>query len=321
MELYQSIARYFAAALALLVLELVYFRVARFYSIVDKPNARSSHLIPAIRGGGVIFLAAALIWYAWTGFQHTMTAAGLSAIAVISFLDDVVTLPARWRLIVQLSGTVLLVLTAAIGLPGWWLVPVCIVATGVMNAFNFMDGINGITGIYAAVTLITLRWGLPADMVSTDLALLCEVSLLATAVFLLFNFRGTAICFAGDVGSVTMAGIIVYLLLSYIMRTQNPAWLLLLLVYGIDSIGTILIRLSRRENIFKAHRSHLYQILCNERKLPHRTVAIVYGAVQAVVNVLAIAWFQHQAFVWTVVFTLITGVIYLAIRRMVSVHG
>lgn len=150
-----------------------------------------------------------------------------------------------------------------------------------------MDGINGITGVYSLVLLLSLLWIDVYHLNFIDPQLLM-IAIGGVVVFNFFNFRKKAVCFAGDVGSISMAFLICFLLLKLMLKTADVKYLLLLSVYGIDAVFTIIIRLSRRENIFKAHRSHLYQLLVNEGGHKHLLIAFLYGAMQLIVNLIVI---------------------------------
>jgi len=153
---------------------------------------------------------------------------------------------------------------------------------GVINMYNFMDGINGITGVYSLVVLgglqyVNLR---QVAFIEPDMIWL---PMLACGIFLYFNFRNKAKCFAGDVGSVTIAFWIIMLLVKLIFITQNWGYILFLVVYGIDSVVTIAHRLLLKQNILKAHRMHFYQVLVNECKLSHLWVSLGYALLQGVI--------------------------------------
>src|SRR5690606_9440901 len=102
----------------------------------------------------------------------------------------------------------------------------------------------------------------------------------ANGVFAFFNFRQRAKCFAGDVGRVSMCFILVFVTVSLILATGNLIYILFFAVYGVDSVMTIIFRLLRRENIFKAHRTHLYQYLANEARGNRLVIATCYGVLQ-----------------------------------------
>jgi UDP-N-acetylmuramyl pentapeptide phosphotransferase/UDP-N-acetylglucosamine-1-phosphate transferase len=147
-----------------------------------------------------------------------------------------------------------------------------------------MDGINGMTGGYSLLTLLTF-WYLNNKVAFTSESLII-FAILSLLVFNFFNFRSTAKCFAGDVGSISMAFIICFLLAQLIFKTQDLTYGGLLFIYGLDTVSTILFRLIRKENIFEAHRSHFYQYLANERSWPHLKVSMSYCLAQLAINLL-----------------------------------
>jgi hypothetical protein len=127
------------------------------------------------------------------------------------------------------------------------------------------------------------------------------------------------------VGSVTLAFIQIFLILQLIYATDNYGWSLLFLLYGIDSIVTIIYRLKRKENIFKAHRSHLYQYFSNELGVPHLMMSLSYGIIQLLCNVLLVLFLTGKPLGYYVVFILFTGVLYVVFRervlRRIGVRG
>ena len=217
--------------LALLgVLEVCYFKVADRFNIIDKPNERSSHTRIVLRGGGIIFTIALWIWSIWTGCPYPWMLAGVTLAAGISFVDDIHSLPDSLRLVTQFASMFLVFQevgllfggTAPVSGVGDWLVwgvivlAALIVAVAGTNIFNFMDGINGITGGYALAMLIPLYLKNEALIGKSgegfvDGSLLI-VMMLSVLVFCFFNFRTKAKCFAGDVGSIGMALILVFCL-------------------------------------------------------------------------------------------------------------
>ncbi|MEX2437623.1 MAG: glycosyltransferase family 4 protein [Candidatus Babeliales bacterium] len=273
---------------ALLAIELAYFKLANRLNIIDQPNERSSHTRSTLRGGGVIFYVGALLFFIWSGFQYPWFFAGLSLITLVSFTDDFSGVPNRIRIGIHLLSVGLMFSEIGLLDETWWLVGVALVVTiGIINAYNFMDGINGITGGYSFVVLAGLGYvnTFQVAYAPNELILFTLLSLL---VFNIFNFRPNARCFAGDVGSVSMAFIILFLLASLMLSTQNLIYILFLAVYGVDSVLTIVIRLWNRENIFRPHRSHLYQRMANEGGFPHILVSLYYMAVQAMICIVVI---------------------------------
>mgnify|MGYP000937137454 CR=1 FL=1 len=271
--------------LFLIIAELLYFRIADRFNIIDKPNKRSSHLDITIRGGGIIFFIGAILYTLFFGLTLPYFIAGLILISIISFVDDVWTLSSKVRIIVHFIAMMLMFYDCGFySIPWYYLLIALIVSTGIINAYNFMDGINGITGGYSMVVMGSFWWinNHIHRFIDNNFLYVIGISLL---VFNLFNFRKRARCFAGDVGAVSIAFIIVFLLGKLMVETGNPTFIIILMIYGVDSILTIIHRLILKENIFQAHRKHLYQIMSNELKIPHTTVSLTYMAVQGVIMV------------------------------------
>ena len=289
----------------LLVAELVYFRIADKCNIIDKPNQRSSHSTIVLRGGGIIFMIGAWVWSAFFGFDYPWFLAGLTLVAGVSFVDDIHSLPDSVRLVAQFAAAAMAFYQLDIlHWEMWWIVLVAlIVYVGATNVINFMDGINGITAGYALAVLVPL--GLlntnyrelatnlttnyssivSSDGVFVDQSLIIAV-IIAAVVFCIFNFRpkGKAKCFAGDVGSIGIAFIMLFLLGNVIIKTGDITWLIFLLVYGVDGCLTIIHRIMLHENLGEAHRKHAYQIMANELKIGHVKVTLLYMAMQLAVS-------------------------------------
>lgn len=276
---------YLVVFILLLLCSLAYFRLAARFNIIDKPNERSSHSSPIIRGGGIIFIAAALITMVLYAKEFWLLGLGIFIIGTISFLDDIYTLSNKIRLVFHMIAVSLMFtyLSVYTSMPVYWVIALYILVIGIINAYNFMDGINGITGVYSLVALLTLQV-VNLQQLSFVQPDIIWFPVLACLVFLYFNFRKKAACFAGDVGSVTIAFYIIALLFKLIFATGNWTYILFLAVYGVDAVLTILHRLLLKQNIFAAHRLHFYQILANDRKISHLTVASIYGMLQAVIN-------------------------------------
>lgn len=308
---------YIIALVLLLVSILTYFRLADHYNIIDKPNQRSSHNYITIRGGGVVFPVAVLLWFIIFGFEQPLLLAGTLAMAFISFADDIYTLSSKLRITIHLlSVTAIFAGLQIFGLSLWLILPAYILTIGWINAFNFMDGINGITVLYALVALFTFGWlNYTLQFTSDSLIILL---ILSGLIFAWFNLRRRARCFAGDVGSVSMAFVLAWLMLSLMLHTGRVEYILFFALYGIDSVVTIIFRILKRENIFTAHRSHLYQLLANELKWPHVHVSEVYAAVQVAINTLTIIFIKELSPLLTVIVLLLLASVYLAIRYKVK---
>ena len=283
----------------LLVLELVYFKIADQCNIIDKPNERSSHSTIVLRGGGIIFMLGLWIWAAFYGFGYPWFLAAVTLIAGVSFVDDIRSLPDSVRLVAQFVAMGLMFyqlglfemfqmsdgsLLSGIVVPALIVLLAIVVCVGASNIINFMDGINGITGGYALASLIPL-FILNRELGFVEDSLVVTV-VLADVVFCLFNFRpkGKAKCFAGDVGSIGIAFILLFLIGRLVMLTGDVTYLIFLLVYGVDGCLTICHRIMLHENLGEAHRKHAFQIMANELKIGHVKVSLLYMAMQLVVS-------------------------------------
>lgn len=284
-------------AVILIIAELVYFRIADKCNIIDKPNERSSHSTIVLRGGGVIFSLSMVVWAILMVVQGNAIPqclpflCGLVLICGISFWDDVKSLPDSLRMAVQIISILLMfwsmgLYTAA---DSWlWTAVIVVVAlffcVGATNFINFMDGINGITAAYSFAML------LPILLMNRGLGFIEEsyliVAILGVIVFSIFNFRpkGKAKCFAGDVGSIGIAFIILFALGRLMLATKDVTYIVFFLVYGIDGTLTIIHRIMLHENLGQAHRKHAYQLMANELGMSHVVVSLLYMAIQLVVS-------------------------------------
>ena len=289
---------YLLTAIFLFFLELLYFRIADKFNIIDKPNHRSAHSEITLRGGGVVFPIAFLLFAASYFFRensilspqnYLIFGIGLLAICTISFIDDILDLSSKIRLVFHfISVTLLLFFINAFQLLPIWTIPILfIVIIGILNAYNFMDGINGMTGLYSLVVLGSLLYVNQNIIKFTDKNFIVY-PILACLVFLFFNFRKKAKCFMGDIGSMGIAFWILALIGLLVIKTENIKYLLFLTVYGIDVVFTILERLKLKENIFEAHRKHLYQLFANEKNISHLAISSSYALVQLIINVFLI---------------------------------
>ena len=270
----------------LLALEMVYFKIADQCNIIDKPNERSSHSTIVLRGGGIIFLIGVWVWSAFFGFQYPWFLVGLTLVAGVSFVDDIHSLPDSVRLVAQFTAAAMAFYQLGIlHWSMWWIILLAlIVYVGATNVINFMDGINGITAGYSLAVLI------PLALVNMNGAFIKQSliisTILALLVFCTFNFRpkGKAKCFAGDVGSIGIAFIMLFLLGNVIIKTGDITWLIFLLVYGVDGCLTIVHRIMLHEDLGEAHRKHAYQIMANELKIGHVKVTSLYMVMQLVIS-------------------------------------
>ena len=320
---------YIIIAILLLAVELIYFKFADKCNIIDKPNERSSHSTIVLRGGGIIFAISMLVWFVWQVFQipsftfqeYLPFLVGLLLVAGISFVDDIHSLPDSLRMVVQI-GSILLMFWS-IGLfsafDSWiWTAVVILVAlffcVGATNIINFMDGINGITAGYALAMLVPMlilavsgsKFQVPSFIDPSYLI----VAIIGVLVFSLFNFRprGKAKCFAGDVGSIGIAFIILFALGKLMLATQDITYFVFFLVYGVDGAMTIFHRIMLHENLGQAHRKHAYQLMANELKMNHVAVSLLYMGIQLAVSL---------GFIYLCLNTVLAHWVYLVVAGLV----
>ena len=323
-----SILVYAAIAIVLLIAELVYFNIADHFNIIDKPNQRSSHTRIVLRGGGIIFLIGSWVWSAFFGFQYPWFLAAVTLAAGVSFVDDIHSLPDSVRLIVQFIAMGLMFYQLdMIHVSLWWAVILAlIVCVGATNIYNFMDGINGITAGYSLAVLFPLLLvnvmpGAPSTCSGTAMneasgfieTSFIIVTILSVLVFSYFNFRpkNKAKCFAGDVGSVGIAFILLFMIGCLIMKTKDITWLIFLVVYGVDGCCTIVHRIMLHEHLGEAHRKHAYQIMANELGMSHVVVSLIYMAIQLVIS-LVMVYLVPNTVVAHWIYLIVVGIVLVA---------
>jgi len=298
---------------ALFIMELAYFKIADHYNIIDKPNARSSHQAVTLRGGGIIFSLAVIIFFIVSDFQYFYFVIGLISIATISFLDDILTLKNKVRLSVHFVSVLFMFYQWQLFTQPWYYLAIALIfVIGTINAYNFMDGINGITGAYSLLATLTLYYinVKIVSFTSSDLLIILAFSLI---VFNFFNFRKKAKCFAGDVGSVSIAFVLIFLIGQLILKTGNFGYILLFLFYGLDTASTIIFRKIRKENIFEAHRSHFYQYLANQKKWSHLGVTILYVTIQFLLN-LVLLLYINMGIIPILISVVMVAILFLGVR-------
>lgn len=277
---------YLLIFISLLAIELTYFRIADKCNIIDRPNDRSSHSTIVLRGGGIIFVFSLWLWATFFGLYYQWFIVAVTIIACVSFIDDIRSLPDSVRLIAQFAAMFLMLYQLNIlQIDLWWIVVISlIVCVGATNIINFMDGINGITGGYSMVSLISIF------LINKHLGVVEEslvvTIIIADIVFCFFNFRpkGKAKCFAGDVGSIGIAFILLFLIGRLVLYTCDVTYLILIIVYGVDGCLTICHRIMLHEHIGEAHRKHAYQLMANELRIGHVKVSLLYMAIQLTIS-------------------------------------
>lgn len=286
-----NILIYIIVFILLFAFEIAYFGIADKYNIIDKPNERSSHSTITLRGGGIIIWFAALIYFALNVSNSYLFFIGITIVGLVSFADDISELPNRIRILAQFVALSLIFFNIGFYEINIFLIIIgYIFAIGIINAYNFMDGINGMTGLYSIVFFLS-TWYISSNEIVNSFHVndnFFIFPILANIVFLFFNFRKRAKCFAGDVGSITTAFWVIYILFLLILKSESLIWILLLVIYGADTVGTIIHRLYLRQNIFKAHRLHFFQKLANEGGVDQRIVSFGYSFVQLILSFIVI---------------------------------
>ena len=307
------------------IFEIIYIRIARLYQIVDVPNKRSSHSMPTIRGGGIVVLLSILLYFSWPAAEvfslYLLTS--IFMVAIISFIDDIKSLPTRLRMVVHLIAVSLLFIElnifnsySVLFVAFWYLLVI-----GYLNIYNFMDGINGITFLNALASYITFLIINVYVVEFTDSNFLIAL-ILAVIVFGFFNFRIRPVCFAGDVGSITIGFSIIYFSMRLYLETNNLFVLLILASYALDGGWTLIERLYRRKNIFQAHREHLYQALVSDKKSSHLIVSSGYFIFQLLVNTIVVMVIDYgfsDILTLLIIFLGLSG-IYLLVKRKAIHH-
>lgn len=289
---------YILILVALFVCEIAYFKLAQKFNIIDKPNKRSSHTNVVLRGGGIIFLLGIWIWilFGCLPFKSEIDfpdiknviwfVLAITLVGIVSFVDDIHSLPDNVRLVAQFVAMVMMFYQLDIlHWSLWWIVFIAlVVCVGASNIINFMDGVNGMTGTYAMASLVPLSL-LDHHLHFVEESLIIIV-VLSNIIFCFFNLRpkGKAKCFAGDVGSIGMAYILLFLIGSLILTTQDITYLIFLIVYGVDGVLTICHRIMLHENLGVAHRKHMYQLMANELQIGHVKVSLLYASLQLLIS-------------------------------------
>jgi len=305
---------YIFLLILLFAVELLYFLIADHFNIIDKPNQRSSHTSITLRGGGVIFVIALLLYFMISGFQYPWFMAGLGLISVISFADDIRPQSSKVRLVIHfISMGLLFYQWNLFSMPWYFSIIALIFCTGMLNAYNFMDGINGITGGYSLVVMGAF-WYINKYVVQFIDSEFIIYLILSLIVFDFFNFRKKAKCFAGDVGAISIAFIIVFLIGLLVLKTGDYSYIVLLVVYGVDSILTIVHRIILKENIFEPHRKHAYQIMANELHISHLIVSFTYAILQGVI-VVGYLFAKSYSYMYLCLVILILSLSYVLFKR------
>jgi UDP-N-acetylmuramyl pentapeptide phosphotransferase/UDP-N-acetylglucosamine-1-phosphate transferase len=273
--------------------------------VLDRPNERSSHLVPTPRGGGIAVIGVVLFaWFALDRAGRISDALigillATSFLGVVCWIDDLRGLSPAVRLMAQCGAVAVGLITLPelpCTLPGWFGSALCFAATGLLwiwwvNLFNFMDGIDGLAGSQAAsVAAGLLLFGTVGVGTDPAMALLAAAVTGAAIGFLVWNWSPARI-FLGDVGSVPLGYLLGFLLIAVAARGHWRIALILPLYFLADATITLARRLARGERIWEPHREHFYQQAIRHG-LGH--AAVVKRVVAADLLLIACAWMAEN---------------------------
>jgi len=288
--------------------------IAKKLQLTDAPSLRSSHKEITITAAGFIFPIAFFLPLAYTGefIHYRSTLTGLLLISLVSFSDDLKSVHPVIRVTVQVIAVSLLLWQTGglFKMKPWQILPGFILVVGIINSYNFMDGINGMNALYS-ISLIGILWLLRASgIVILPVPAVFYSLMSALLAFSFFNVRKKAICFSGDVGSISIAYLVSLMIIQVMIATDSAVWIFLFGVYGLDSVGTIVLRLIRREKVWLPHRTHFYQFLVNEKKYPHVLVSFIYAISQFILSI--ILW--KGGLIFALLFYLFLILVYVCAR-------
>ena len=312
---------YLIVLAVLAILSLVYLKIAIKFKIIDKPNERSSHTKITVRGGGIIFPIAIFIFFLLNNYQYPYFTLGVFLISFVSFLDDIYTLSSKIRFPFQFIAIALILFELNVfSLPAYFIILYLITGIGFINMFNFMDGINGITGIYSLSVLAGfLLINTNENIINNDLIIFSILSLL---VFGVYNFRKKALFFAGDIGSIAIGMLIFFIGLLFTIKLNSPLILLLVIVYGADAGCTLLYRkFYTNESVLDPHRHHIYQKIVDDYRFSHLKVSSVYGVLQLLVNIIVFKSYNLNILSQLVVFIVLVAIfliIYISVFKIIK---
>lgn len=304
----------FVLAVVIIACLLLYIKVARQFGWKVLSGTRDHQNLPVVSGAGFIFPLSVFLMFLISeelAFEPWMI--GLLCLTFLSWLDDFRNLSALWRLIIH----IICIGTWMIGynIPDitWlWIGIILIGGAGWMNAFNFMDGINGMMVMMSLVSLGTFYFTLE----SASMHVFIVSQIVAVLILAYFNVRQKAIAFAGDVGSISMGFFLGYLMWQLIYTTGKWEYILFFLVFAIDAGITIFLRLLKKENILQAHEQHLYQIIIKCYPEKSLMISMMYALYQLLINIMLVTLLgiYSNSFGTIIIFTVANILIYCYLR-------
>jgi UDP-N-acetylmuramyl pentapeptide phosphotransferase/UDP-N-acetylglucosamine-1-phosphate transferase len=296
----------------------IYLKIAEKWSIVDQPNLRSSHQITTKRGAGILYLLAFVIYLMVSSNNNlTLILSGL-ILGGVGFIDDLKNLNFKIKLAIQLIVILsYLIVQDYLSLDWYYTILIFVFLIASINIFNFMDGINGLTILYSLSFLMSFYY-INTEFISFINPNMLLVMIICNVIIGFLNIRTKAVCFIGDVGSISMGFLYATLALILMIKTNSFAPLVLIMVYAVDAGWTIMERLSLKENIFLPHRRHLYQILVNELRFSHILISISYFTIQMLLNMVWLLNYENiNSGIFLSTTFIILSICYLIIKKAV----
>lgn len=296
----------------------IYLKIAEKWLIVDQPNLRSSHQITTKRGAGILYLLAFVIYLMVSPNNNlTLILSGL-ILGGVGFIDDLKNLNFKIKLAIQLIVIIsYLILQDYLSLDWYYTILIFVFLIASINIFNFMDGINGLTILYSLSFLMSFYY-INTEFTSFINPNMLLVMIICNVIIGFLNIRTKAVCFIGDVGSISMGFLYATLALILMIKTNSFAPLVLIMVYAVDAGWTIMERLSLKENIFLPHRRHLYQIFVNELRFSHILISISYFTIQMLLNMVWLLNYENEnSGIFLSTTFIILSICYLTIKKAV----
>jgi len=299
-------------------------RYGYIWGLIDKPNCRSSHSVETPKGGGIGILIAFLVAAIWTESSWALWMPAL-LLSLLSLYGDKLNLSQKLRLVVQFICASFLIWFAAksnyceistsTGVPVVIIVPVLILMiTATTNYYNFLDGINGIAGITGVIAFGCFA-SIAHDIGMFNISIIC-ISISASCIgFLILNMSGKV--FMGDVGSILLgflfAGIAILLSNSLL---DIFCYFAFIFPFYADELISIIVRLKKRQSLFKPHREHLCQLLANELKISHWKISFTYGLLQIAI-IFLVQKIRNYGLTWVLAIEILFFFIFLACYSIV----
>lgn len=316
-------------AVILFFIEVLYIAVARRFNIIAKVSNSNynENRQPVINGGGILFFIATAVFFLFkndgNGYFMSMpwsVFTALAMLAIVSLIDDMRELSPYIRLACHVIAVSVMFFTltsasSQMDVEWYWFPVFLLFGTAFINAYNFMDGITGITGCYSFTTMFSLFFiFFPTALISPWYFIIPAI---ATAVFCAFNCRKHEVCFSGDAGSISMAYIILFPLAAWALYFKDISIITLVSVYLVDAGMTIFLRLIRRKNLLQRHHEHIYQLLAYRCHWNHILIAAIYSILQFVITLGYVYTPAGRRDIYCLVAFIALAAIYLASRAVI----